>query len=284
MRNTIYLLALGLLGLASVQAEEAPHRTLGYRLEQRPFPGFAARSAAGACRTGRADVVQSRSERKSSRAGQASITSPLSKAASPASSPQKSPQFYGADLALFEPGGSVWFFLPQHCLLLGYDGKAWIDYVIPDARDRVVGYCPTRGGCTAGRANRFAQDAAWFVCARSILRFDGKNWSNQPLSDKPQPNAGNVLLTVSSDGRTVAACSIGNVKRSAEILAFPKRPMDLAPSGGGRSAKSRRESPPHEHGAERCQHALARLQQRPIGMRQPRRRGASKAKSRTSPI
>jgi hypothetical protein len=119
---------------------------------------------------------------------------------------QKSPQYYGADLALFEPGGRVWFFLPQHCLLLGFDGKTWIDYVIPDTHDRVIGYCPTRGSCTGGRANRFAQNAAWFVCARGILRFEGNNWSYQPLSDKPQPNPGNVVLAVSPDGRTVAAC------------------------------------------------------------------------------
>ncbi|MCC6123851.1 MAG: hypothetical protein IT426_02730 [Pirellulales bacterium] len=119
---------------------------------------------------------------------------------------EKSPQIYGGDLALFEPGGRVWCFLPPHSLLLGYDGKTWIDHPLPDVNDRVVGSCLTRGGCTAGRANRFAQDACWFVCARGILRFDGKEWSLQTLSENPPPSAGSVVLAFSPDGKTAAAC------------------------------------------------------------------------------
>jgi hypothetical protein len=121
---------------------------------------------------------------------------------------ERSPQFFGAELALFEPGGRVWFFLPQQCLLLGYDGKSWIDHVIPDAHDRVVGYCPTRGTCLGGRANRFAQDAAWFVCARGVLRFDGQNWLHQRLSEQPSQNPAAILLTASRDGRAVAVCQM----------------------------------------------------------------------------
>ena len=119
---------------------------------------------------------------------------------------QPSPQYYGATLALFEPSGRVWFFLPQHCLLLGYDGKTWIEYVFPDFHERLIGCCPTRGSCVAGGSNRFVQGTAWFVCTQSILRYDGKNWSKHSVAEGSTDDSGNALLSVSPDGQTAAAC------------------------------------------------------------------------------
>ena len=222
MRKAIYLLALGLLGLASVKAEEGQQsERLEIALRNVRFQALP--REVRRVHVGPDGRMWFNLDPAQFGAGRTSIDNiPAFRNRIAREFTQKSPQFYGGELALFEPGGRVWFFLPRHCLLLGYDGNAWIDYVIPDTRDRVVGYCPTRGGCTAGRANRFAQDAAWFVCARSILRFDGKNWSNQPLADKSQRNAGNVLLTVSPNGRTLAACQTESATEAPKYWLFQK--------------------------------------------------------------
>jgi hypothetical protein len=137
-----------------------------------------------------------------------------------------SPQFYGGDLALFEPSGKVWFYLPRLNVILGYDGKTWDEYVILNPSDRVVGYCPTRGGYTAGKTNRFAKNSAWFVCARGVLRFDGKNWSSQRM-DEDSAQGGrnhqeNILLAASADGKTVAACLASVPMKSSKFWLFQK--------------------------------------------------------------
>jgi hypothetical protein len=219
MRKAIILFTLGLLGIASVKAQEGPADRLNIVLENVRFqalPREVRRVHVGP--DGRIWFSLDPAQFDPARTAIDNI--PAFKKRMAREFTEKSPQFFGADLALFEPGGRVWFFLPQHCLLLGYDGKDWLDYVIPDTRDRVVGCCPTRGGFTAGRANRFAQGAAWFVCARSVLRFDGQNWSNQPLSGKLGQNPGNILLVASSDGRTVAACQTTSPTEPAKYWLF----------------------------------------------------------------
>jgi hypothetical protein len=205
MRNAIFLLSLGLLSFSLVKAEELPPDRLNIALKNARFqalPQEVQRVFVGP--NGRTWFNLAEPKNDANPAAVDDISAFKKRIIREFT--EKSPQFYGAELALFEPGGKVWFFLPHHCLLLGYDGNEWSEYAIPDSRDRVIGYCPTRGGCTAGRANRFTQDAVWFVCTRSILRFDGKSWSNQPLTDRPQQNPGNTLLAVSPDGRMLAAC------------------------------------------------------------------------------
>jgi hypothetical protein len=206
MRNANILLALMLLGAVSVNADEEPAERLTIAVGSARFQALP-REVRRVC-VGPDGRTWFRLDPPPT-AGPASADNvPAFKNRLAREFNEKSPQFHGAELALFEPGGRVWFFLPQQCLLLGYDGKSWIDHVIPDKHDRVVGYCPTRGACLGGRANRFAQDAAWFVCARGILRFDGQNWSHQPLSEQSPQNPAAILLTASRDGRTVAACQM----------------------------------------------------------------------------
>jgi len=68
---------------------------------------------------------------------------------------------------LFEPSGRVWFSLRRasHSMLVGYDGKTWIDYAIADETNSVSGECATDGRMNEGRANRFAGGTAWFIMA-----------------------------------------------------------------------------------------------------------------------
>ncbi len=127
---------------------------------------------------------------------------------------QAAPQVWDIEPLLFEPGGRVWFSLSRagHSMLLGYDGKEWIERPILDKGESISGHCVTRGGLLEGRANRFAGGAAWFITFRGVLRFDGKQWSHQKLIDKQgkQDYYGNALdnmvwLAVSPDGQRAVA-------------------------------------------------------------------------------
>jgi hypothetical protein len=129
---------------------------------------------------------------------------------------EPAPQIRHCELALIEPGGRAWFWVSQHVTLLGYDGKGWLDRVIPSANNYPAGRCPTRGILHDGRSNRFAGGAAWFLGRRGVHRFDGKDWSYQSLADAADQDGplapmarGLASLAVSPDGTTAAACVPG---------------------------------------------------------------------------
>jgi hypothetical protein len=128
---------------------------------------------------------------------------------------EASPQVEDVDLALFEPGGRVWFSFRSgsHMMLLGYDGKNWTDYTFLQGGDMISGHCATRGALLEGRANRFAGGTAWFITFRGVLRFDGQRWQYQKFADQPDRSVefGNaypdsaVWLAVSPDGQAAVA-------------------------------------------------------------------------------
>jgi tetratricopeptide (TPR) repeat protein len=122
---------------------------------------------------------------------------------------REAPQISGCAIVLFEPGRRVWFHLRELGLLLGYDGKQWVQHAIADREDEIVGRCLTRGGLIEGAANRFAGGAAWFIGGRGVYRFDGQNWSYQRIEGQRQwPD--DIYLAVSADGRTAAANHCGS--------------------------------------------------------------------------
>lgn len=137
---------------------------------------------------------------------------------------QSSPQVRSCTLCLIEPGGRSWYWAPQHATLLGYDGKTWIDYVIPNVSETQVARCPTRGALADGRCNVSAGSASWFAFGGSVHRFDGVKWSRQRVTYSPAqgmsasfpvgyrgpryaapPSSDAVLLAVSPDGKVAAA-------------------------------------------------------------------------------
>ena len=114
------------------------------------------------------------------------------------------PQIRGCRIVLFEPGGRVWFYEGSKHVLIGYDGKQWVEQDCTQREDDVEGRCLTRGGLIEGAANRWAGGAAWFICGRGIRRFDGKGWSYQPIEGVHQW-ADDIYLAVSADGKTAVA-------------------------------------------------------------------------------
>ena len=117
---------------------------------------------------------------------------------------------------LFEPSGRVWFSLrlANQSMLVGYDGKTWIEYAIADRTNDVSGVCATDGRLNEGRANRFAGGAAWFIMGGGVLRFDGQHWSYQKMQERTELFPGSVnweyhdmvWLAVSPDGKAAIAC------------------------------------------------------------------------------
>jgi hypothetical protein len=156
--------------------------------------------------------------------GRAGPTLPAIKEDIAAEFAQPSPQVRCCTLCLLEPGGRAWYWVWQHATLLGYDGKTWIEHVIPVVSEGQTGYCRTRGALADGRYNLWAGSAAWFVIGSSVYRFDGANWSRQrvtPPAAAQGPVAGRarrfrpvynqfpapapLLLAVSPDGQVAAA-------------------------------------------------------------------------------
>jgi len=155
--------------------------------------------------------------------GKDAPTLPLIKEEIAAEFTQSSPQVRDCTLCLIEPGGRAWYWVARHATLLGYDGKTWIDYVIPAVSEGQTAFCRTRGALADGRCNLWAGSAAWFVIGNSVYRFDGASWSRQRVARSSAPGrivfpagyAGPVynrslasppvFLAVSPDGRVAAA-------------------------------------------------------------------------------
>ena len=97
MRNTIFLLAIGLLAPSFVDADEPQPDRVEITIGNARFQALPPRSAARARRAGRADVVQPRSV-AAWRSSPDNIPAFRSRIAREFA--QKSPQFYGAELAL----------------------------------------------------------------------------------------------------------------------------------------------------------------------------------------
>lgn len=116
------------------------------------------------------------------------------------------PVYAGGRVALFEPGGRVWFYDYYSRGLIGYDGKTWLLRSLSDENEGNIAGCSTRGGLFAGEVSRFAGSTAWFLGAQGVYRFDGTDWHYQTFS-KPGPGQiiGRLLLAAAADGRTAVA-------------------------------------------------------------------------------
>jgi tetratricopeptide (TPR) repeat protein len=118
---------------------------------------------------------------------------------------QPAPWIDGCRLALLEPGGRVWFYLPRQRVLLAYDGKGWMEHPLADPQDQLVGRCETCGRLHEGLANRSAGGSQWFITSRGIHRFDGKDWFSREIGEDLRRGFEELLLAVSADGQTAAA-------------------------------------------------------------------------------
>ncbi len=142
---------------------------------------------------------------------------------------QPLPKARGVFIALFEPGGRIWFFLRRQRLLLGYDGKTWIEHGLLETDNQLCGECLSRGELSLGCANRWADNRCWFITEHSVLTFDGAKWSRDDFFH-PQKDQFSRRLALSPDGTTAVVASTTlngfRVWRAGKWRAVPLPPLD----------------------------------------------------------
>lgn len=120
------------------------------------------------------------------------------------------PVIRNAYLALFEPGGRVWFISYQLHLVLGYDGETWIIHSTVDRENRVYGRCQTRGALVNADAHLYAGNAVWLRGMRGVYRFARGEWSYQVMAGERIRYGGNVRLSVEPQGKLAVAWTPGS--------------------------------------------------------------------------
>jgi len=123
---------------------------------------------------------------------------------------EPAPRATNLHFALFDDRGRAWFYADGQRLLLGYDGKRWIERRAGPGV-RFIGECSTAGQFLHGGSNRSIAGVQWFLDGNGIHRFDGEQWSYETF-EPPKPAArgeraspANPWLAVSPDGRHVVA-------------------------------------------------------------------------------
>lgn len=96
------------------------------------------------------------------------------------------PQIYGAAVALFEPGGRVWFRTHSQETLLGYNGKTWITHHAPTRR-WFIGNCPGHGRAYGAGHNLYVDGKAFFIGSQGVVYFDGEAWHDHEMVNPHPP-------------------------------------------------------------------------------------------------
>jgi hypothetical protein len=112
------------------------------------------------------------------------------------------PQLFGAEVALFEPGGRVWFFTHDRKTILGYDGRAWVEHTLPDEH-WLQGTCPHHGLVRTSPRNVWVGGAAFFADATGYHVYDGKEWKYQNFFDELRAVIGEISPLPLDDGKTL---------------------------------------------------------------------------------
>ncbi len=127
---------------------------------------------------------------------------------------RKSPRLYGARPVLFEPGGRVWFVCsPGQNLLLGYDGKRWIERKITRKSMHFYGNCPGNGRRFRCDYNVAAGGAAFFIDNLGVHCFAGGKWSYQKVISPSRKSGYYPRLLPEADGKGAIAFDPAGARR-----------------------------------------------------------------------
>lgn len=115
---------------------------------------------------------------------------------------EAAPEIPPVPIALFEPGGRVWFLTDENRTLLGYDGSTWVTRSL-SRPNRFVGRCPGHPRREGEGYNCFFDGRAFFIETDGVCSFDGKEWSFQSLLE-PEARRYIFLQTVPGEGELIA--------------------------------------------------------------------------------
>ena len=151
---------------------------------------------------------------------------------------QSSPQVRDCTLCLIEPGGRAWFWVPQHATLLGYNGKTWINYVIPDASESQPA-CPTRGAARRRPVQHFGRIRVLVRRHRRVYHSDmqmvlkailQRCGGRHGASDRDNLSSPIYALSTSATPVWLAGA---RTEKSPQLLLPERADMDLAAKGSG---------------------------------------------------
>jgi len=125
----------------------------------------------------------------------------------------EAPEIYGARIALFEPGGRVWFIDHSGKYLLGYDGERWLERQAP-GRNSFCGSSPNHGRYARKGYNLVVRGKAFFPSTDGVHCFDleTETWFYVPIPGYKFPG---VFLMPEPDGKGLIACFNGIVDSRA---------------------------------------------------------------------
>jgi hypothetical protein len=118
---------------------------------------------------------------------------------------EHSPQVSGVELALLEPGGRAWFLTDFHRIVLGYDGRTWVEYQGSNKPANFGGGPISQGRFLNNHIARFVGGRAWFRGRGGIYSFDGQAWTVPEFADAADPKATVPMFAVSPGGKFAAA-------------------------------------------------------------------------------
>src|SRR5688572_12143379 len=150
---------------------------------------------------------------------------------------QPAPQLVDATPALFEPTGRVWFVVrawpPERNVLLGYDGKTWVER--PSPKDQT--FAARDGTSTPGHspANVAVANRAFFPTHDHVHISDEANWSVHTLWERKGANDRPTVPTLipEPDGKGLIAYAPGNPSPPWRWRDGKWTPLPLPPDARG---------------------------------------------------
>jgi hypothetical protein len=123
---------------------------------------------------------------------------------------ETSPQLYGAEPALFETTGRVWFRTKSYNMLLGYDGHQWVQRAA-SAGVYFRGNCPRHGRMGRCEYNLEVAGTLFFPDDQGVHTFAGQTWNYQPMGATTTYKR--IVLRAEPMDRGVIAINPGNLSR-----------------------------------------------------------------------
>jgi hypothetical protein len=123
---------------------------------------------------------------------------------------ESTPQLFGAEPALFESNGRVWFRTHSRKWLLGYDGRDWLERPAGDGAT-FIGSCPRHGRVDRCDYNLEVDGSLFFPDEQGVHTFDGESWDYQAMGTTTYDTR--IVVRTEPMGRGVIAINPADLSR-----------------------------------------------------------------------
>ncbi len=120
---------------------------------------------------------------------------------------ETSPQLFGAEPALFESNGRVWFRTHSRKMLLGYNGRDWVERPAGSGV-RFTSNCPRHGRMDQSDDNLEMDGTLFFPDEQGVHTFSGQGWNYQAMG--PTAFYNRIVVRAEPGNRGVIAINPSN--------------------------------------------------------------------------